>query len=78
MEEDLSHYELFRSEDPGFTAGDATFLAKVAPEEYRVGRYVDEGLKTHTLYHYRVRAVNRAGRPGPLSEVCSAWTREPI
>ena len=78
MEEDLSHYELFRSEDPGFTAGDATFLAKIAPEEYRVGRYVDEGLKTHTLYHYRVRAVNRAGRPGPLSEVFSAWTREPI
>ena len=76
MEDDLSHYELYRSEEPDFEVGDTTFVAKVLPEEYREGRYVDEGLKTHTRYFYRVRAVNRAGQAGPLSDVFSAWTKE--
>lgn len=40
------------------------------------GRYSDTGLKEHTRYFYRVRAVDTAGRKSPLSREFSAWTRE--
>ncbi|MCK9252161.1 MAG: hypothetical protein M0P55_05345 [Clostridiales bacterium] len=75
IEPDLSHYELYRGEYPGFAAGDDTFLARVEPEPYCVGRYEDTGLKTHTWYYYRVRAVNRQGKKGPLSAVFGGLTR---
>lgn len=78
MEENLSHYELYRSETAGFVPSDETFLAKVEPGEYRVGRYVDEGLKTHTPYYYRVRAVNRDGVCGDFSDEFYAVTKEPV
>ena len=78
-EEDLSHYELYRSEVPGFTADETTFVANVAQEpEYVVGRYADTGLKAHKRYYYRVRAVNKAGQRGPLSREFGAYTRECI
>lgn len=78
MEESLSHYRLYRSETPGFTACDDTFLADIQPEpEYRVGRYEDTGLKIHHRYYYRVCAVNKEGQCGPLSEEFSAITRQP-
>ena len=76
MEDDLSHYRLYRSEQPGFTPDDATFLAEVLPEKYREGRYVDTGLKHHTPYFYRVCAVNQSGIRGPMSREFSAWTQE--
>ena len=76
-EEDLSHYLLFRSETPGFTPDENSFLAKVFPEEYRVGRWVDRGLETHKCYHYRVCAVNSQGKRSPMSREFSAFTREP-
>ena len=76
MEEDLSHYRLYRSEQPGFTPDDATFLAEVLPEKYREGRYVDTGLKHHTPYFYRVCAVNQSRIRGPMSREFSAWTQE--
>jgi hypothetical protein len=75
IEPDLSHYELYRSERVDFIAGDENFLARVEPEPYCVGRYEDTGLKTHTWYHYRVRAVNKAGHRGPLSDPFSGLTR---
>ncbi len=78
MEEDFSHYKLYRSENPGFTPNDSTFVADVQPEEYRVARYEDVGLKEHTRYYYRVCAVNQAGQCGPMSEEFSAFTRERI
>ena len=77
MEEDFSHYNLYRSEKSGFTPDESTFLARVEPEEYRVGRYVDMGLKDHTCYYYRVCAVNKQGVSGPVSREFSAFTREP-
>ena len=43
-----------------------------------VGRYSDRGLKEHTRYYYRVRAVNKAGQRGPLSREFGAYTRESI
>lgn len=73
---ELSHYQLYRSEDGDFEANEETFLTDVFPEEYCVGRYVDTGLKHHTCYHYRVRAVNRKGVSGPVSEIFSAFTKE--
>ncbi len=78
MEKNLSHYELYRSKEQGFIPDDGNFVAIVLPEEYRVARYVDEGLETHTEYFYRVRAVNTNGVCGDFSEEFSAYTKEPI
>ena len=78
MEEDLSHYLLYRSLEPGFRPEESNLVARVLPEEYRVSRYIDRGLKDHTRYFYRVRAVNTAGVEGPLSREFSAYTREPF
>lgn len=75
-EADLSHYKLYRSETPNFVADDSTFLADVYPEDFCVGRYVDENLKYHTIYFYRVCAVNKNGVCGKLSEEFSAYTKE--
>ncbi|MFA7637349.1 MAG: glycoside hydrolase family 38 C-terminal domain-containing protein [Monoglobales bacterium] len=74
----FSHYELYRSEKSGFIPSDETFLAKVMPEEYVVGRYVDKNLKEHTTYYYRVRAVNDKNEYGEFSEEFSGITKETI
>ena len=76
MEENLSHYRLYRSETAGFHPDETSFLAEIAPEKYREGRYVDRGLKNHTPYYYRVCAVNTSGQAGPMSREFSAYTRE--
>ena len=76
-EKNLSHYELYRSEDPDFVPCEDNRIARVEPEEYRCGRFIDRGLGTHTTYWYRVRAVNTAGVAGDFSEAFSGTTREP-
>lgn len=76
-EPDLSHYELFRSPSPDCPANAKTFVAEVPPGPYVVVPFTDKGLKPHTKYYYRVRAVDRDGRKGPPSEVCVGITREP-
>ncbi len=78
MEKNLSHYALYRSETSGFVPSEETFVGNVEPGVYRVGLYVDEGLKTHTEYFYRVRAVNTDGVCGAFSEEFSGITKEPI
>ena len=78
VEEDLSHYRLYRSEASGFTPCEASFLADVLPEAYRVGRYEDTELKTHTTYYYRVCAVSKQGVCGEMSQEFSGITREEI
>ena len=76
-ESDLSHYELYRGDSPDFEPGEATFVAKVEPGPYVVATYEDKGLKPHTAYHYRVRAVDRDGHKGQPSDICRGVTREP-
>ncbi|MCR4621853.1 MAG: hypothetical protein K5663_07185 [Clostridiales bacterium] len=73
---DLKCYQLFRSEETGFTPNDTNLVATVEPEEYCVGRFVDRGLRHHTQYFYRVRTVDTIGRTGPFSPEFSAWTKE--
>lgn len=76
-ESDLSHYELYRGDSPDFEPGEKTFVAKVEPGPYVVVPFADKGLKPHTAYFYRVRAVDRDGHKGQPSEVCHGVTREP-
>ena len=78
MEKNLSHYELYRSTEPGFVPSAENFAAKVESGEYRMGRYVDEGLASHMQYFYRVRAVNTDGVCGDFSEEFSGITKELI
>ena len=76
MEKNLSHYELYRSETRGFEPSPENLAAMVEPGIYRVGRYIDEGLKHHTEYFYRVRAVNKEGVAGDFSDEFSGITEE--
>lgn len=76
-ESDLSHYEVFRSETRDFEPSDKTFLATVQPGPYVVVPFEDKGLKPHTTYYYRIRAVDRDGHKGTPSDVCVGITREP-
>jgi hypothetical protein len=75
-ETDLSHYELYRGDTPDFELGENTFVAKVEPGPYVVVPFEDKGLKPHTPYYYRVRAVDRDGHKGQPSDVCRGVTRE--
>lgn len=76
MESDFSYYELFRSEQKGFSPDGKTYAARIEKSLYRVDGYIDEGLKPHTEYFYRVRAVNAKGIAGPFSEEFSGITKE--
>lgn len=75
-ESDLSHYELYRGNTADFDLDENTFVAKVEPGRYVVVPFEDKGLKPHTPYHYRVRAVDRDGHKGQPSDVCHGVTRE--
>lgn len=71
MSPDFDHYELWR---------DGKFLANVANEvpngvPYRVARYEDLGLPTHSRHEYRIRKVWKDGRKDPLSEPFWGLTR---
>ena len=76
-ENDLSHYELYRGDQPGFAINATSFLARVEAGPYATVQYEDKNLKTHTAYYYRVRAVDRDGHESDPSEVCKGITREP-
>ena len=67
---------MYRSEHSGFAPEEANRVAFVEPEVYCVGRWIDRGLKHHTAYFYRVCAVDRQGRRGPMSEEFSGVTKE--
>ena len=71
------YYELYRSEKGGFVPEESELIARVKPEEYVVGRYVDTGLRDLTRYFYRVRAVAHDGRKGEFSEEFSGSTAAP-
>ncbi len=74
MEENLTGYELFRSESEDVPTD--TPIAFVAPGVWRVVRYEDHACKENTRYYYRVRSVFADGSKGPLSPVFSGATRE--
>lgn len=76
IEENLSHYELYRGETIDFVSCEDTSLANVEPGKYRVTLYEDTNLKEHTRYYYCVRAVNKNNIRGDLSDVFSGVTRE--
>ena len=67
----FDHYELWR---------DGKFLANVTNEvhhgiPYRVARYEDLGLPTHSRHEYRLRKVWKDGRKDPLGEPFWGLTR---
>jgi len=62
-DEDLSHYKLYRSADPGFVPGPSTLLEEVAATNYAEVR-VPQG-----LWYFRVTAVDIHGNEGPPSNV---------
>ena len=71
MSPTFSHYELYR---------DGEFLANVTNEvhdglPYRVARYEDLGLPTHSKHEYRIRKVWKDGRKDALGEPFSGLTR---
>ena len=71
MSPDFDHYELWR---------DGKFLANVTNEApdgvaYRVARYEDLGLPTHSRHEYRIRKVWKDGRKDPLCEPFYGITR---
>ena len=71
MSPDFDHYELYR---------DGKFLANVTNEvpdgiPYRVARYEDTGLPTHSRHEYRLRKVWKDGSKGELGEPFYGVTR---
>lgn len=71
MSPDFDHYELYR---------DGKFLANVKNEvpdgiPYRVARYEDLGLPTHSRHEYRLRKVWKDGRKDELCEPFYGLTR---
>ena len=72
--DELKYYQVFRAEVPGLAGGEGTLIGEAQPEDFVVGRYVDEGLRDDTVYYYRVRAVRKDGGEGPLSEETAVHT----
>ena len=72
----LSHYELYRGDEPDFAVCQKTKIAEVKPGPYLTTVvYTDRGLQPNTVYYYRVLAVDRNGRKGEPSDVCEGVTR---
>lgn len=51
-------------------------IMRLYGEEYRVARFEDTNLKTHTCYYYRVCAVDKNENQGEFSEEFSGFTKE--
>ncbi len=71
MSPDFDHYELYR---------DGKFLANITNEApdgipYRVARYEDTGLPTHSRHEYRLRKVWKDGRKDDLCDPFYGLTR---
>jgi hypothetical protein len=60
---DFSHFEIYRSTDPGFTPGAANLLATTTEYVHK-----DKTVVYGNAYFYRVRAVNVKGSGGPYSD----------
>lgn len=75
-ETNIAYYELFRSKRKDFELTDETLVTKVEPGKYATVPCKDTGLKPHTTYYYRVRAVDKNGNRGDESELFQGTTRE--
>ena len=72
----VEHYDLYRGEFAGFVPDMKSKIAEVRPEEYRCVRYIDENLKSHTEYFYRIKPVFEDGTSGEISEEFAGFTKE--
>src|SRR5947209_4039965 len=58
----LTAYKIYR----GAAAGQETLLARIAPDK---PRFIDTSADSHTVYFYKVAAVNSAGTSATCGEV---------
>ena len=65
-EEDLDHYNVYRSETSGFAPNASNMVASPT-----TNFYLDTGLKASTTYYYRVTAVDTSANEGNASD--EAW-----
>lgn len=71
-DEDLHHYNLYRSADPGFTPGPSTLLSEVAITSYAEVR-VPQG-----YWYFRVTAVDIHGNEGAPSNLAGMLSLVPV
>jgi len=70
-EQDLHHYNVYRSTTSGFMPSQADLIASPATNSYS-----DTGLTPSTIYYYKVTAVDKAGNEGMPSLEASGMTSE--
>lgn len=68
-EQDLDHYNIYRSTSSGFIPSQDNLVASVDTNFYS-----DTGLVPSTPYYYRITAVDRAGNEGSYSDEASGIT----
>ncbi len=68
QEKDIATYHLFRA--VGAEGGEFERCARVTGSEY-----LDQGLKDHTIYRYRLRVEDRDGLESDFSEIVSVQTK---
>lgn len=66
---DVAGYQLYRGDEPGFLADEASLLATGA-----VPAYTDTGVASGRTYYYKLRAVDPQGASGPVSKPAASRT----
>ncbi len=79
----LSHYHVYRSTKADFEPNALNLVQRVSETsctdrpQLHFGGWINNRLEPKTTYYYRVAAVDRSNREGPLSPAVSATTKEP-
>lgn len=80
--ETLSHYHVYRSTKPDFEPNLLNLVQRVNEPscadrpQLNYGGWINNRLEPKTTYYYRVAAVDRGNREGPLSSAVSVTTSE--